>query len=53
MCTYLCMILLGIGCTKWSIFADICLFILMAIGVGKPIATIKRTGKDKWTIFKH
>jgi len=53
MCTYLCISLLEIGCTKWSIFADMCIFVLVVVGAGYPVATIKKTGKDKWTIFKH
>lgn len=53
MCTYLCITLLEIGCTKWSIIADICFGIMMVLGVCKPMATIKKTGKDKWTIFRH
>lgn len=53
MCTYLCITLLEIGCTKESIFADICLLLMFVVGIGKPVATIKKTGKDKWIIFKH
>ena len=53
MCTYLCITLLGIGCTKASIFADICFIVMFVMGISKPVATIKKTGEDKWTIFKH
>ena len=52
MCTYLCIILLGIGCTKWSIIADFCFILMFVIGIGKPVLKIKKTGEDKWTVFK-